>query len=323
MSTPLDTAVLLGKESAYGTPVALSHAYEAQSDPWQRQQAYLESRGFRAGSQGVRSDRRKVVNMGAEGAIQADLMDRGMGFLFQGLLGTTTGPTEGATGVYTSTHESATEDAGVSYTVQVLRPMVGGALQPFTYAGAVPTGWSISHSVEGLAVLNVDFDAQDEDTATPAGTPTYADGALPFDWTEADITVGGTPVDASEFEFSADLGLKTDRRFIRKNAKKKRPVRQTVPTYEGSISQEFENTDAYDDFVAGSVLDLVATWEGGLIAGSDNFKVTLTLAAIQYEGETPNANLDDVSMQSLPYKVLHNGTDPMVKVELQSDDAAF
>lgn len=323
MSTPLDTAVLLGLESPYGTPAALTHAFEAKADPWKRQNAYIDSKGFRSGMQTVRTDRRKVVNMGAEGAIEVDLLDRGMGFLFQGLLGSTTPPTEGTLDVWSSNHDSSTDDAGVSFTAQILRPQVGGALQPFTYSGAVPTGWSISHDVEGLAVLSIDFDAQNEETSTPAGTPTYPAGAMPFDWTEATITVDGFPVDVTAFEFSADLGLKTDRRFIRGNALKKAPVRRTHPSFEGSFALEFEDTTIYDDFVSGAPRPLVATWEGGTIVGADNYKVTLTLPAVQFIGDSPNANMDDVSTQSVPFTVLDNGTDPAVSVELQNGDTAF
>lgn len=323
MSTPLDTAVLLGKESTYGSAAALTHAYEAQSDPWERVHSYINSRGFRAGAQGIRTDRRKVVNMGATGSIEADLLDRGFGFLFQGLLGSTTGPTEGATGVYSSVHESSTDDAGVSYTVQVLRPQVGGTVKPFTYLGAVPTAWSIKHDVEGLAVVSVDFDAQNEETATAAGTPTYPANASPFDWTEVDVSIGGVVLDSKSFEFSADLGLKTDRRFIRKSALKKRPVRSSLPSYEGTLSAEFENTDLYDDFVNGAIVPLVATWTGGTIDGTDDYEVTLSLPAIQFTGTSPKANLDDLSSQDLPFEVLDNGSDPMVSVTLQNADSTF
>lgn len=325
MSTPLDTAVLLGKETTYGTPAALTHAFEAQSDPWKRQQAYINSRGFRAGAHGTHVNRRKTVLMGAEGAIEVDLLDRGMGFLFEGLLGSTTGPTDtGDLVAFTSTHASDKDPSGISYTVQVQRPVIGGSVQPFTYHGAVPTGWSISHDVEGLAVLSVDFDSEDEDISTAAGAPSYVDDALPFDWTEALVTVGGTPIDPTSFEFTSDLGMKTDRRFIRNSALKKQPRRINLPTFEGTLSREFEDTAAYSAFVAGDNMPLVATWEGGVISGStETYKVVLTVPAIQYTEADETANLDDVSTEELPFTCLWNGTDPVVTVELTSDDTAF
>lgn len=318
MSSPLDTAVLFGKESTYGTPATLTHAVEAKSDPWARSQEYVESLGFRAGSHGVRTDRRKVVNMGAAGSIEADMLDRGFGFLLEGLLDATTGPTAGTGSEFTSTHASDTDAAGLSYTVQVLRPVVDGGIQPFTYHGAVPTGWSLSHDVGGLLVLSADFDAEDEDTDTPAGTPVYPADAEPFSWVEGSLTLDGSPVDPSAFSLTADLGMKTDRRFIRANPLKKQPKRITAPTYEGSLSVEFDSLDIYNAFTAGTIMPLEATWATG-----PGFSVVLTLAAVQFTGSSPSANLDDLTLQEAPFKVLHNGSDPMVSIVLTNEDSAF
>ena len=38
MSTVLDNAILVGKETTYGTAVTLTRGYEAKSDTWVRKQ---------------------------------------------------------------------------------------------------------------------------------------------------------------------------------------------------------------------------------------------------------------------------------------------
>ena len=43
MSSILDNAIMVGKETTYGTPAVLSRAYEAQADTWAREQEALES----------------------------------------------------------------------------------------------------------------------------------------------------------------------------------------------------------------------------------------------------------------------------------------
>ena len=86
MSSILDNAILVGKETTYGTPATLTRAFEAQADTWKREQDALESVGFRAGQQTLRSDRRKQINMGAAGAIELDALTSGLGLLLDGVL---------------------------------------------------------------------------------------------------------------------------------------------------------------------------------------------------------------------------------------------
>jgi hypothetical protein len=323
MSSILDQGILVGKETTYGTPVALSRAYEAQSDTWQRTQEALESTGFRAGTQALRSDRRRQINMGAEGTIEMDAMSSGLGLLLQGVFGSTAGPTQiGATDAYTSTFATTSDASAVSFTIQKLIATNAGALQAFTYHGAVITDFELSQDVGGFLTVKFDFDSEDEDKSTGAGTPTYPATGTPFDWTQAAITVAGSPIEATAFSFTADMGLKTDRRFLRSSGLKSQPTRGAMPEYAGQITAEFTNTTQYDAFVAGTIFAVTATWTGAAI-DTENEVVSLTLPACQYDGSTPEASIDDLTTQSLPFKVLYNGTDAAATLTYTSVDTAL
>lgn len=323
MSSILDQAILVGKETTYGTPATLSRAFEAQADTWQRTQEALESVGMRASQQTMRSDRRRQINMGAEGSIELHALSSGLGLLLEGVFGTVTGPTQiGATAAYTSTFATSTDATDVSYTIQKLVAANTGTLTPFTYHGAVVTEFEVSQDVGGFLTVTFSFDSEDEDASTAAGTPTYPSTGTPFDWTQVALTVAGATICPTSFNFSANMGLKTDRRFLCNGGLKSRPKRTAMPEYTGELTAEFEDTTQYARFVAGEVFPIVATWTGASI-DTENEVLSLTLPACQYDGNTPEASLDDMSMQTLPFKVLFNGTDAAATVAYTSVDTAL
>ena len=79
--------------------------------------------------------------------------------------------------------------------------------------------------------------------------------------------------------------------------------------------------------MSGAIFSIVAQWNGAEIEGStgaDNtHQIKLTLPACQYDGSTPTGALEDMTTQALPFKVLHNGVDPSVKIEYRSGDTGL
>lgn len=321
--TILDAAILVGRETTYGTPAPLTRGYEGKADSFKREQEALESTGFRAGLQTVHTDRRRVINMGGAGGLEVDVLSSGMGLLLEAAFGTANvvGTSDGVGGTvapYTHSFETASEGPATSLTVQVQRPSAEGGVTPFTHHGAVCTSLSLGHEVGGLFSATFEFDFEDVDTATAAGVPTYPDGALPFSWDQATVLVNGVAVDARSFEFTMDNALKTDRRYLRGSALKKRPVRGGLPEMTGTLTTDFEGTALYDLWTAGDIFTVQAQWT--LDAGHT---VTLDLAACQFDGESPEASMDDLTVHTAPFKVLWNGTDPAAALTVVTDDAAF
>ena len=165
MSNVLDTAILFGKESTYGTPVTLTHAYEGKADSWKRAQERIESTGFYAGMHAKRSDRIVTVNMGGEGTLEFDILNKGFGLILQAMLGSVSGPTQiAATTAYKTTVATTAADPDDSFTVQVQRTDMGGTQRDFTHEGCVVTGWNISQDVGGLLKASLNFDFEDVNT---------------------------------------------------------------------------------------------------------------------------------------------------------------
>jgi len=324
----LDSAIHIGKESTYGTPVTPSRSFEGMADSFKRDQERLESTGMRAGMQGVRSDRVVQVNMGGTGSLEVDVLNKGMGMLLEGLAGTTAGPTQVAsTSAYTQTHANSAAGPTESYTVQVVRPMVDGANKAFTHHGCKPTAWSVKQDVSGLLKLSVDYDFEDVETATAEASAVYPASTLPFAWTNAVVTIDSTEFCyATSFSMDADLAMKTDRRYLCSSAPLKGvPVRSGLASFTGSFDADFASTTQYDAWVAGTVFDMNIKWSmaADLIESGHTYEFELDFPAVQWTGESPEASNSDVSKHSMPFTVLDNGSDPMVTVSVKSTDSAL
>lgn len=324
MTNVLANAILIAKETTYGTAVTPSRGYEGKSDTFIRAQEVLTSTGFRAGIQAERSARRSQVNMGGEGTLEIEILKNGFGLLLQGLLGSISGPTQqGATTAYKSTAQTTSADPDDSYTIQVRRPDMGGTTRIFDHLGSVITGWNISGEVGGLAMASINFDFRDVDSAGTAGSPTYPAGA-PFDWTECVVSVNGANTDVMSFSIDADLGLKTDRRFLRGDALKKQPCRATLPQFSGQLEMEFEDLTEYNLYTAGTIVPIIITFTGDTIASPYSEELKITMEACQFNAPaSPQMNLTDTPVQSLPFSILWDETNPTVKIEYTSTDTTL
>ena len=318
MTSILDTAFLLGEESTYGIPAALTRAYEAKNDRWNGTSERLESQGFRAGNHTLRSDRRRAINLGGSGSVELDLMNKGMGLALQAALGNVTGPTAD---VITLTTDSTLPTT--SFTAQVLRPDSAGTLIQYTYPGSVVTGWSLSQATNGFPSLTLDYDSQDEEIATAAGTPTYVADAVPYDWTQLDVSFNSSALDnVTSFDITADLGVKTDRHFLRGSRLKKVPCRVGAPTITGTLTSEMDDSSLFSIYKTGAIFDLTLTYTGDSWGGG-TYSFVIDMPACQFDGDTPVAAMGDMTMQTMPFRVLHDGTNPAVTITITSDDSTL
>lgn len=314
----LDASIGIGAEAEYGTAATALTGYEGKSDSWKVTREFIESVGFRAGLQTARADRRNIVNMGGEGELDLDVLDVGMVDALRAVFDKYT-VTE-KSGFKTHVFESGTFSGAPSFTAQMVRPTVEGTLVAYKHVGCVATEYTLSADLKGAVGLKVGFDFRDvSHTKVPAQIlpPAYPKEARAYDWTRTAITlkrgITASPVDTAKLELKADLGLNTDRRFLRGNALKSKPVRAAVPTFEGSLEGEFSDATLplYEAFIAGEVLGLAVD----LVGLTPGTSMKWELPAVQFTGESPEASVDDLTSLKLPYRVLDPGTgDPAIRV---------
>jgi len=323
----LDAAIMVARETTYGTPVTVTRAFEGKADAFKREQSRLESVGFRADMQALRNDRVVTVNMGGAASLEVDVLNKGMGLLLGGAFGSKAGPTQqGSTDAYLQTY--ATTDAAPedSFTMQIVRPKLETGTQQFTYHGCKITGWSLTQSVDGLLAMNYDLDFEDSDTSHAVGSPSYPTAAVPFSWPQCTITLdpAGSPkvLDVKDFSLTADLALKTDRRYLRGSELKKEPVRSGIPSYTGEIAVDFEDLDRYVEWTSQGVVDIEVKWEGAIIDAPHRFYLALRMPSVHWTDANPEVSLSDTPVQSLPFQVMHNGSAAAITCTYMTTDTA-
>jgi hypothetical protein len=209
--------------------------------------------------------------------------------------------------------------------VQVGVTSTAGSTQPFTYEGAMITGWNITQNLGEPLRMSFDFDAETEQQSTALASPSYPSSTDVFVYTDAQILLAsGAVTNLTSFSLDADLGMKTDRRFLKGSATKGQPQRASVPSYTGTISGEYINNTDYDRFVNGTVFQIeLKCVMSTAIAGSYYPTFHVTMPACKFTGSTPTGSISDLSTIELPFVALDDGSNAAVKIEYTSTDTSF
>lgn len=311
-------------EVTYGTYVAPTRFLDFNEEGLKLEAGRDESRGLRTGQRVLRSDHYRLGKRSAGGPLEFDIANKGLGSLLtKHLLGTVATTADGAG----FRHRGTVGDLfGDMFTVQIGRPDVAGTVQPFSYLGCKIAEWEIGSDIDGFAALKATIDAQDEVTSQALVVATAPSVTEILHWAGCTVLVGGAQLDADKVMFRGSNGLKTDRYLHRGTTNsrlKKEPIEASLRDIGGTLEGEFENLTAYNRFVNGTHATLVATWEASATYDTAKpFKLVVTCAAVRFDGETPNVSGQDVIAQSLPFKVLDDGTSPFFSVDYFTNDAA-
>jgi len=325
--------VSLRKEKSYGVAETDNppppRGYESEVDGWSRDVIFVEGGGRKPGRVTTQFNRRRKVERGAKGRIESPILTRGEGLRIEELLGAKTAIAVVTSGKsYKAVFEANMQGPANSYETYVARVDTGNKMRYFHYKGCVPTGFSISVEEGGNLMLGIDYDALSEEVAgAEPAAPSYPDAATTrmFIFEDCDLMIGGSAVtNFKSFSFEADLAMDTARFFLG-DAAKQQPLRNGAPTFTGSMTAEFSDLAEYNRFVAGVpvAVQLVADTGIKIASTNDTEKFTLTLAAAQYGGSTPESSLDSVGMVELPFTCLSNAANKAVTIETISADSAY
>lgn len=310
------------EETTWGSYVAPTRYIEVNSFAMKNNIERLESAAIRANNRVQRQDRWAASPKGITGSAEIEVVNKGMGLLFKHMLGQAAISTpSGATA--TRLHRHTIADLwGKGLTVQGGIPDVSGTVQPFSWLGCKVADWTLSNDVDGLLMLSLNLDGATETTAQSLGSASYATGLEMMSWAGGAITIAGSSQQISSFSLSGNNGLKTDRYAIRGDSAKKEPIPAALVELTGSMEMEFENLTQYNRFVNGTIAAVTATWTGTVIEGAFNYKVTVTLPAVRFDGETPEVGGPDVVMLPLTFKVLFDGSNEPITIDYHTTDTA-
>src|SRR5260221_3886081 len=189
-------------ESAYGTPVTVTHFYEFLSENFIFNPTWLDGQGLKSGQAFKRASRTIQSEFDVNGDLTMEhtigsapnAVADSMGFWWRWALGSTlVTPTVVVGTAFQQIHTNGSK-AGQFITLQVGRPQVSGVtVQPFTYTGVKCTQWDFSCSDNQIAQLKLTFDGRTELTSTALAAASYPVPNGLFSFANATLmTLGGT-----------------------------------------------------------------------------------------------------------------------------------
>lgn len=310
----------IGEETTYGTPVTVTRFLEFNSEGLEADVGVVESRGLGTG-RFLRADREKRYIKAAGGPVEFDVQTKGFGVLFKHCLGSYANtPVAGSERSALITPD-ANALKGLSLTLQVGKPDVGGVARPFTYEGGKVVDWQLKCALDEALKLAVTFDFETVQTATGLAVASYPAGSEVFVFTEGALTVGGASTFVKTASVKGTNALATDRRGL--GNVKREPLASGEAVIDGELECEFEDLGAYADWVSGAQAQLVLVFTSAtVIAGGGPFKLTVTIPKVAYRGSTPKVGGPDIVMQPRPFKALADGVNPVITIEQRTTDAA-
>lgn len=316
--TSLSAQLMTFEETTYGTPGTPDRGYEFRSESLKLDIERIESQGLRSGQRVLRSDRWAAGKKSVSGDVVLELMNKSFGRWFKHAFGgvvTSQPDAPGNPTVYK--HTFTPGDIPTGQTIQVGRTDVGGTTRPFTYHGCRVGGWKLECAVDEIATFTASIVGEDEDTATALATITYPATMSLMTFTQGTLSIAGSAVDVKSASVEGSNGLAEDRYFLGSSLRKA-PLEANLREYTGTLDSEFTDLTAYNRFVNGTEAELILLFEGATISTTYKYQTKVT-ANVRFDGETPSIGGPEIVMQSVPFKVVDNGT-TSIKVEYQTTD---
>ena len=308
----------IAEEASYGTYQAPTRFFEFLSEGLQPDKRMLASRS--AGDQFLRSGQHRHYIAGGGGPIELPFMNQGMGIWLKHMLGSIATAQVGATAEYTHTATPASDGGFGDYlTVQKGLAQTGGTVTPFNFLGSKITEWEFRQPLDDNLVLALTLDAKTVERTSALAAASYPASLVPLSFIDATLTIDGTETCVRELRVRGARAMNINRRCLGNS--KREPIANGEFVIGGTLTREFEGTDQYDDWIAGTEAALVATWAYGEVeSGGNPFKLVITLPAVVYTGEAPAANGSETVMQNLPSQAVYNGTDPIITIAYHTTD---
>lgn len=321
----------IGKETTYGTAVAVNKFYEIISEDIRGNYPRIQAEALSAALVD-RSDRFAITNKGAAGTVTLEPLTKGFGHWLRYMMGdaVTTGPVETNAYTHTATMQNLVGD---SLTVQVGRAQTDGTVKPWTYEGGKVTQFEFSNQTDQTLRCSISMDFEQESNAdSPAGVYTLqtnvpVTGAEVFTWQGGTVTVGGTIYDIAELSVRVDNALKTDRYFINKGAGqlKREPVQDGKRVIEWSFRTPYGDNNLWEKVaaqtIAGSFATINAKWEGLTLLGTTIFpKIELNIPVAVFNEGGPVVSGPSMLEQSMSGRGLYDGTNSALTITYVSGD---
>lgn len=172
--------------------------------------------------------------------------------------------------------------------------------------GITAGSYIVSITSATAVVLSAATTATDTGVSITIGTAlasaSYNASLLPYKFNHGTVSIGGSTASVKGITLSGDNMLDTDRRFIGSETISQ-PLEAGLREYTGTIDVEFSDLTQTNRFLNGDEFAVVLT-----LTGSSSASATITLNA-RFDGADANVSDTALLQQSLPYKVIGDGSD--------------
>lgn len=226
-------------ETTYGTDVVVDRFWSFTNASLKTKQQHLDGEGLRAAGIGLRSDQVRVHNQGGEVDLEMEWMTKGMGWWLlpmQGALatGAATDSAYPHTGTMATTY-------GDFFTAQVNMPLhPAGTDQAITLCGVKVLEWELSCDMDGKVMFKPKLDVREIDTSVGLASASYVASAVPYDWVDVSITLGGSALPVTGWTLKCNNNLDTERYHQQASAFKSEPTRKGHPVISFEFDKDFE-----------------------------------------------------------------------------------
>ena len=193
MSIPsgLGASLGFGVESVVGTGVTPTRFVYFKKESMQLKKTTVTSDVLGNGRVNP-SARRVLTSLSADGTVELDTQDSGLGLLLKQAMGSTATAVQiGSTTAYQQVHTFGSDLSGYGLTVQVGRPDVTGTMRAFTYTGAKVVDWSLGVATSAIGTFTLNLDAINGVSTTSYTAPSYT-AANPLHFAQGTLAIGGT-----------------------------------------------------------------------------------------------------------------------------------
>ncbi|MEU9661930.1 phage tail tube protein [Streptomyces chartreusis] len=316
----------IAAESGYGTFQAPSKFIEFTKESLALKKGTAQSAGIAAGRLVPLASRRVVTRKEAQGSIDFEVTNKGMGLLLQALMGTSVTPVQqAATAAYLQSHVLASI-AGKSLTIQKGVPLTSGTVTDKTFVGCKVVSAEFSCESPGMLMATFEIDAKDSDEGQTLATASYA-AMAPFHFGQMAVKAGAYASEAA-LDGIRKLSVKIERpqdveRFYAGQAGlKKEPIENDQVKISGTLETDYTHTTLDDLHTSDAGTSLVWEFIGPNIASTYDETFRVVLPSIKLNEGPPTVDGFGVIKPSFNFTGLFDGTN-MPRIEYMSTDTAL
>ncbi|MET9088145.1 phage tail tube protein [Streptomyces sp. NPDC004237] len=322
----LGAQIGIAAESTYGTFVASTKFVEFTKESLALKKTTAQSAGIAAGRLLPLSARRVITRKEAQGSIDLEIANKGMGLLLQALMGTSVTPVQqAATTAYLQTHTLA-DTAGKSLTIQKGVPLTTGTVTDKTFLGCKVTSAEFSCEVGGMLTATFEFDGKDCDESQTLAVASYSNMS-PFNFVQMGLKTGTFGSEAAldgirKVSVKIERVMDVERFYANQAGLKKEPISNDLVKISGSIETDYVATTLDDLHTNDGATAMVWEFIGPIIASTYNETFRIKLPAIKLDEGPPVVDGFGVVKPTFSFTGLYDGTNQPA-IEYMSTDVTL